>query len=162
MQDRRRCRRCWTVKESVRGHARQIVVVVIVSLAGSGGGACTTPRPDKHVANPDPLGKIPAYKQAVRAKDRKAAAQMVKDLHSTDPAVRMFAIGGLRRLTGETLGYRYFDGDDDRRAAAKRWEQWLAGDDPRPQRQAQPQDAAIANDGAADAPSGAPDGASGP
>ena len=151
------------MKDSVRGHVRKIVVVVIVSLAGSGGGACTMPRPDKHVANPDPSGKIPAYKQAVRAKDRRAAGQMVKDLHSTDPAVRMFAIGGLRRLTGETFGYRYFDGEDERRAAVKRWEQWLAGDAPQPQRQTNPQDAAIANDGgAADAPSGASNRASGP
>ena len=144
----------------MRGHARQIVVVVLtVSLAG---GACTTPRPEKDVANPDPSGKIPAYKHAVRTKDRGAAAQMVKDLHSTDTAVRMFALLGLRRLTGETFGYRYFDGEDERRAAAGRGEQWLAGNDPRPQRPTDPQDAAIANDGAADAPSGAPDGASGP
>jgi hypothetical protein len=87
---------------------------------------------------------------------------MVKDLHSTDPAVRMFAILGLRRLTGETFGYRYFDGEDERRGAAGRWEQWLAGNDPQPRQQTDPQDAAVANDGAADAPSGAPDGASGP
>ena len=146
------------MKDAVRGHARKIVVVVIVSLAGL---ACSTPRPEKHVANPDPSGKIPAYKQAVRAKDRRAARQMVKDLHSTDPAVRMFAIGGLRRLTGQTFGYRYFDGEDQRRAAAGRWEQWLAGGAPQ-QEQTNPQDAAVAKDGAADAPSGAPDGASGP
>ena len=143
----------------MRGHVRQIVVL-IVSVTGN---ACSSPRPEKDVANPDPSGKIPAYKQAVRTKDRGAAAQMVKDLHSTDPAVRMFAILGLRRLTGETFGYRYFDGEDDRRAAAARWEQWLAaGAEPRPQRPTDPQDAAVANDGAADAPSGAPDGASGP
>ena len=142
----------------MRGHVRQIVVV-LVSLAG---GACSTPRPEKDVANPDPSGKIPAYKQAVRAKDRRAAGQMVKDLRSTDPAVRMFAIGGLRRMTGETFGYRYFDGEDQRGPAVQRWEQWLAGQHPQPQRQTHPQDAAIANDGAADAPSGAPDGASGP
>jgi hypothetical protein len=28
---------------------------------------------------------------------------MVKDLDSTDPAVRLFAIVGLRRLTGEVV-----------------------------------------------------------
>ncbi len=144
------------MKDSVRGYV-PLLVVVIVSLIMTGGGGCSTPRPEKNVTNPDPSGKIPAYKQAVRVKDRGATVQMVKDLDSDDPAVRLFAIVGLRRLTGETFGYQYFDNDHQRRPAIKRWEQWLGGD----QREQTTQDA-VANDGATDAPNGAPDGASGP
>lgn len=143
------------MKDPVRGYAWKIVAVV-VSLAA---GACSPPRPDRNVTNPDPAGKIPAYKQAVRTRDQRAARQMVEDLESDDPAVRMFAILGLRRLTGRTFGYRYFEDEDSRRAAVQRWEAWLAGDEPR---QNDPQDAAVANDGATDASNGAPDGASGP
>jgi len=133
------------MKDSVRGFVTLIVVLVI----GVAAGGCRAPGPDKDVKNPDPAGKIPAYKAAVREKDHRAARQMVKDLRSDDPAVRLFAIVGLRRLTGETFGYQHFDDEANRRLALRRWEQWLAGNDTR--RQTDPQDA-VANEGAADAP----------
>ncbi len=144
------------MKDSVRGYV-PLLVLGIVSLIVMGGSACSTPRPEKDVKNPDPSGKIPAYKQAVREKDRSATVQMVKDLDSDDPAVRLFAIVGLRRLTGETFGYQYFDDAHQRRPAVKRWTQWLAGDQPE-----QTTEDAVVNDGATDAPSGAPNGASAP
>ncbi len=100
------------------------VIVVAAPLALLAGG-CAAPRPVRNVTNPDPSGKIPAIKQAVRDKNARAAPQLVKDLNSEDPAVRFFAIGALRRLTGETLGYQYFDDEPARTPAVKRWEQWL-------------------------------------
>jgi hypothetical protein len=135
------------MKDPVRGYVR-LIAVVLGSLAGL---ACSGPGPEKDVRNPDPSGKIPAYKEAVREKDRKAARQMVKDLDSEDPAVRMFAIIALRRMTGgDTFGYQYFDDEHDRRPAIKRWEHWLSGkghSNDRPE-----QDATAGSSGATDAP----------
>ncbi len=111
------------MKDPVRGYVRFFVVIGLVA-----GWGCSTPRPEKDVRNPDPSGKIPAYKEAVRARDRSAVRQMIKDLDSDDPAVRLFALVGLRRLTGETFGYQYFDDQRQRRPAIKRWEAWLAGE----------------------------------
>ena len=88
---------------------------------------------------------------------------MVKDLDSEDPAVRMFSIVGLRRMSGgETFGYQYFDEDHQRRPAIARWERWLAGERNERQQQEQPQDATAGSSGATDVPSGAPNRASGP
>ncbi|HEV2295942.1 MAG TPA: hypothetical protein VGR35_19005 [Tepidisphaeraceae bacterium] len=122
-----------------------LFLVVVVGLIPLG---CSSPGPDKDVRNPDPLGKIPAYKHAVRLRDRSAVRQMVKDLDSNDPAVRLFAIVGLRRLTGQTFGYEYFEEERQRRPAIARWEAWLEGDEV-----GAPQDAAAGgSDGAAEAP----------
>jgi hypothetical protein len=97
------------------------------ALAPAGG--CTAPRRPLVVTDPDPSVKIPAYKKAVRTKDRAAAKQLVADLDSDDPAVRFYAIGALERMTGERFGYRYYDADQDRRTAVAKWNQWLDGKD---------------------------------
>ena len=83
------------------------------------------PPPVKKLSNPDPSGKIPAIKQAVRDKDRRAVPQLVKELESDDAAVRLFAIEALHRLTGQDFGYRYYDDEEIRQPAVDRWRAWL-------------------------------------
>lgn len=80
----------------------------------------------KSLTDSDPASKIPAIKQKVRQKDLKSAEQLIKDLESDDPAVRFYAIEGLRRLTGETYGYHYYESDDERKPATLKWQEWLA------------------------------------
>jgi hypothetical protein len=53
-------------------------------------------------------------------------------LDDEDSAIRFAAISALKRMTGQDLGYRYYDGEYDRRAAVERWRQWLK-DHPSPQ-----------------------------
>ncbi|HEV8604824.1 MAG TPA: hypothetical protein VGQ99_05630 [Tepidisphaeraceae bacterium] len=89
-------------------------------------GGCSAPRPAIEVTNPDPSGKIPAMKKAVREHDLKAVRQLVKDLDSDDPAVRLFAIHALHDLTGKREGYDYFADELQRQPALKRWQDWLA------------------------------------
>jgi hypothetical protein len=79
----------------------------------------------KGLADEDASFKIPAIKTAVSRKDRSAEPQLVSDLSSTDPAVRFYAIEALRRLTGEDLGYRYYDNETDRAPAVARWQEWM-------------------------------------
>jgi hypothetical protein len=78
------------------------------------------------IKSQDPGVKIPAIKQAVRQNDLSASKQLVKDLDSDDPAVRFYAICALQRLTGEGFGYTYYDDEDARKPAVKRWQAWLA------------------------------------
>jgi PBP1b-binding outer membrane lipoprotein LpoB len=87
-------------------------------------GGCA--KPDKpSVYSADPSLKIPSLKyQDLR--DTKALRQMVKDLDSDDPAVRFYTINKLKEITGNTLGYRYYDDEMRRLPALKKWQQWLA------------------------------------
>src|SRR3954468_9975695 len=89
-------------------------------------GGCSAPRGPIEVTNPDPSGKIPAMKKAVREHDLKVVRQLVKDLDSDDPAVRLFAIHALQELTGQRYGYDYFADDAQRQPSIVRWRDWLA------------------------------------
>jgi hypothetical protein len=84
------------------------------------------PGPQKAITNPDPSGKIPAMKEAVRVHDLRVAPQLVKDLASDDGAVRFYAIEALHRLTGETFGYVYYQNEEQRDPALRKWKDWLA------------------------------------
>jgi hypothetical protein len=100
----------------------RLSIGAMLAIAGCGGGA----REPRVVTNPDPSVKIPAIKQAVRQGDADVVPQLVKDLDSDDPAVRLYAIEALERLTGQTFGYRYFDDERERAPALKRWQEWLS------------------------------------
>ena len=109
-------------------NARALVGAALVLGAAAVGGllGCRGSGPVKDVRNPDPAGKIPAIKLAVDEHDPVAIRQLVKDLDSDDGAVRFFAIEALRRITGQTFAYHYYDDEDERRPAVLRWRQWLA------------------------------------
>ena len=59
--------------------------------------------------------------KAARTNDVSVVRQIVEQLDSDDPAVRLLAIETLRRLTGEEHGYCHDDPPVSRRAAIKRW-----------------------------------------
>jgi hypothetical protein len=86
---------------------------------------CSEPRGPLSVKSDDPSLKIPAIKEDVRNRSGRDEGQMVKDLNDEDSAVRFYAIEGLRRLTGNTFDYHYYDEEDQRRPAIARWRQWL-------------------------------------
>ena len=100
-----------------------ILASVTLTLAVVG---CSAPRPAIEVTNPDPSGKIPAMKKAVREHDMKVVRQLIKDLDSDDPAVRFFAIHTLEELTGQRYGYEYYADELQRKPALQRWHEWLA------------------------------------
>ena len=111
---------------AARAAVRGLLALAAGSCAAPG---CTAPRRPLVVTDPDPSVKIPAFKKAVRTKDRAAARQLVADLNNDDPAVRLFAINALERMTGRRFGYRYFDTDEARRPSVSRWNDWLEGKD---------------------------------
>lgn len=96
-----------------------MVLILIVASAG-----CSAPAGPRVVGNPDLSVKIPAIKQAAQTRDPEGIMAMIDELSSDDPAVRFYAIEGLRRATGQSLGYRFYDDQEQRRAAVQRWKQW--------------------------------------
>lgn len=68
-----------------------------------------------------------AIETAARNGDVGAAKQIVEQLDSDDPAVRLLAIGALERLTGETHGYCHADPTEQRQIAIARWQQAVNG-----------------------------------
>ena len=103
---------------------RQVTWAMLATAIGIIG--CSAPRGPIEVTNPDPSGKIPAMKKAVREHDMKVVRQLIKDLDSDDPAVRLFAIHTLHQLTGQRYGYDYFADDLERQPSIVRWRDWLA------------------------------------
>jgi hypothetical protein len=95
--------------------------VLILAFASVG---CAEPAGPRVVANPDLSVKIPAIKQAANTHDREGISAMIDELSSDDPAVRFYAIEGLRRATGQTLGYRFYDDEAERQPAIERWKHW--------------------------------------
>lgn len=99
------------------------VVLVWCGIAVAGG--CFRSGERRDLASDDPSLKIPAIVHAVESEDDSSIRRLIDDLNSDDPAVRLYAIQGLERLTGESFGYRYYDDEPARRMAARRWREWL-------------------------------------
>lgn len=69
----------------------------------------------------NPAARMYAIEHAARSSNRAAIGRIVEQLDCDDPAVRLMAITTLKRLTGETYGYRDFDPPQVRREAIERW-----------------------------------------
>lgn len=79
----------------------------------------------KGIADDDPSFRIPAIKQVAETHDTRAIPQLVQLLDDDDPAVRFYTIEALKRLTGETFGYRFYEDESQRRTAVGKWKDWL-------------------------------------
>lgn len=91
-------------------------------------GACGCfPRESQRIGADDPLANIPAIQEAVRDKDLRSVPELVRQLDSDDGAVRFYAIEALRKLTGKTFGYHFYDDADQRRPAVAQWKRFAAG-----------------------------------
>ncbi|MGE5608728.1 MAG: hypothetical protein ACM359_05720 [Bacillota bacterium] len=101
--------------------------LVLLAVTGLWAGGCAG-QYESPLSNTDPSVKIPAMKKAVQHKDATLATrrQLVTDLDSDDPAVRLYAIHALEGLTGQRLGYEHYLDRDQRQPALNQWRQWLA------------------------------------
>ena len=126
-----RGRTAWAGAGRWAANAAGVVACGGILLAAAG---CGRGRVNPVISSNDASEKIPGIVQAVKHKDLPKARHMVKGLSSDDPAVRMFSIGGLRRLTGETFGYNYYDDEEAREPSVKQWQEWLAAQEPAPKK----------------------------
>lgn len=94
---------------------------VIACGAALLGGSCGPSATEAHFDSANPAARLYAIERAARTGDITAAANIVEQLDSDDPAVRLLAIAALERLTGETYGYRHYDPPHLRRPAIRRW-----------------------------------------
>ncbi len=89
-------------------------------------GACAPPVTEGTFDAPDPASRLYAIERAMRTGNRTAVPQIIEQLDSDDPVIRMMAIEALKVLNdGETFDYRYDDPEPLRRAAIRRWVQSL-------------------------------------
>jgi hypothetical protein len=99
--------------------------VAWVTLVAGGAAGCNEPTGPRSIANHDVNVKIQAMKVAAERKETRDLPQLVKELESDDPAVRLFAIESLHRITGQDFGYVYYRDRETRQPAVERWKQWL-------------------------------------
>lgn len=71
----------------------------------------------------NPAAKLYAIRDAGARRDAESIPKLVEQLSSDDPAVRVFAIEALERITGERLGYNPSADLLVRAQAVQRWEQ---------------------------------------
>jgi len=96
----------------------------IIILAAVGISGCFTPAP-RSLTSDSPPSAIPAIKEAAEKNDRSAIPRLVQDLDDNDSAMRFAAISALQKMTGQDLGYRYYDDEFARQPAIDQWKQWL-------------------------------------
>ena len=83
--------------------------------------ACTPAASSGSFTSPDPASKLYAIVRAGHERDASAVPQLIEQLNSDDQAVRMYAIGALRRITGEDHGFVYYAPPAKREEAIARW-----------------------------------------
>jgi hypothetical protein len=103
---------------------RRVMTIVAGGVLFANG--CVGGRPRPFIGSTDPAAKIPGIKQAAQSADRTKLAQLVAELASDDPAVRLYAIEALDRMTGQRFGFVYYADDEHRRPAIEQWQAWLA------------------------------------
>ena len=88
--------------------------------------SCAGPGLEAGFDAPDPAARLHATVQAAAENDTTKLPQIVEQLDSDDPAVRMLAIYALERMTGEMLGYNFAAPESERRAAVEAWRRKVA------------------------------------
>ncbi|MCK4601773.1 MAG: HEAT repeat domain-containing protein [Phycisphaerae bacterium] len=73
----------------------------------------------------DPDIRLRAIRQAGELKDPKAVPYLVDRLTDSESDVRFFAILALEKVTGRTMGYRYWDPPAKRAEAVQKWRDYL-------------------------------------
>jgi len=112
-------RRAEPVKTTMGRVAVRWLLVVVAGWSGCGA------RPEVALQSVDPRERARAAVAIAKRGDRSAIPLLVDRLEDVDPAVRFYAIQALHRLTGEDFGYRYYDREESRLAAVRRWREYV-------------------------------------
>lgn len=94
---------------------------VVVALSGCNSGA----HAQRQLSSSYPLDRARAAVLLAERGDMSAVHTLVNLLEDDDRTVRMYAIGALRRLCNDDMGYRYYASTAERSAATRRWREAL-------------------------------------
>lgn len=102
------------------------LALLAAASAGCSGPGATPCRPiAAALQSGNPADRAGGAIRASQTNEQSAVPLLVELLEDPAADVRLFAIQALKRLTGQTLGYHYYDPPSRRRQAADRWRQWL-------------------------------------
>jgi hypothetical protein len=87
---------------------------------------CRPGAPRWPLGDDDPVFVIPAIKQTAQAERLRDVPRLIELLDSEDSATRLYASQALRDLTGETMGYQFWDTPARRKPAVDRWKRFAA------------------------------------
>ena len=100
----------------MRPMVRCVLLVVLIAAVPVG---CAPPASRGGFNSDNPASKL----YAIRRAGRSDTPQLVEQLNSDDPAVRMMSIHALEQITGTRLGYHPYGSEADRRSAIEAWVQ---------------------------------------
>ena len=108
---------------SVARHNIAFVGLFVVVLSAG----CENARKDIATGLQSELGseRIAACIRAGQQRDESVLPLLVDRLEDSDADVRLFAIGALKKITGQDLGYRCYASESKRSEAVQKWRNWL-------------------------------------
>ena len=108
---------------------RSVQLMVLMFLAGAAGlmSSCAAGGASlyQRLQDEDPKVRLQAVVEAGQRHDHRAVGLLVERLGDGDEDVRLFASLALERVTGQTMGYRFYDLPEARQQAIDRWRQYL-------------------------------------
>lgn len=109
----------------VASYLRSVFFLCLCAAAGLTG--CEPIQADSYrdFADDDPAARLAAITKAGQTRDKQAIPYLVDRLTDSEPDVRFFAIIALRKTTGRTFGYRYYQPRHLRAEAVLKWRRWL-------------------------------------
>ena len=102
----------------------------VLLLAAGAVVGCNGPGLIDRLKAEDPRTRLIAIQEAGQTEDRRALPYLADMLSDEEGDVRLFSVGALRKITGESMGYHSYDPPAQRAAAQQRWRQWLSEQEP--------------------------------
>jgi len=102
-----------------------VAIIATVILLVQAGGCANPCQLQADLQHDDPDVRIKAITRAGNTKSTCAVPFLVDRLTDSQKDVRFFAIGALQRITGRTMGWRYYGRPAERARAVQKWRQWL-------------------------------------
>lgn len=106
------------------GNSRRATCAAVLTGTAIFVGCSTSVEPSYR--DPTPEARLGAIRESAQAGPEADLQHLIENLSSDDESVRFAAIGALRRITGQTNGYRFDASSSDRTEAISRWKAWLS------------------------------------
>lgn len=108
----------------------KLALAIAGMLLAASGCAAEPKNVIQRLQSEDPAERIGAAMDAANRNDAQAVPFLIDRLQDTDPDVRLFASMALERLTGQTMGWHFYESKEQRAPAVERWRAWLVAGRP--------------------------------